>query len=316
MLIALLRLIDDGGGMHRLTRTIDGTIGIDLGPFAFVISLVVTIAVAEVHLRQGLVAVGIGKHLYPAALGILKKAFALTVGPEVMGVIVLIRGIDLEAHIGLGHWLTRCGTDHHIPDLISRSFFRHHKQVGDVIHPANDLCSGLRTELEHIHADGQALQRQTVLENLIVGLAGKGIRGKRMCHADLRHELQQGLQFLIVLARIGIQVQVAVSVHPIHLHLQLRKVAHFVQIDGLLTHRQGDATVDISSKLRIRQRPLGIFKDIDTAPARPFLRGLAHIPHLLLSRKLLFTTAFHIMIAADGQLATLGQVTINLNQRV
>ena len=193
MLITLRHLIYDCGSMNRLSRTINRTVSINHGPLTIVISLVVIIAVAEVHLRQGLVAVGIGKHLQSAVFTILKIAFTLAISPEVVGDIFLPGGIFLDAHMSLGHWLTCGSIDHNITYPKIWLFLGHHKQISDVKHPANDLSARLRGEFEHIHANRQALQCYTVFKDLIVGLAGK-----RHLNAGLRHEFQQGFQFLKV----------------------------------------------------------------------------------------------------------------------
>ena len=128
--------------------------------------------------------------------------------------------------------------------------------------------------------------------------------------------MQQRLQLLIILARLGIQVQVTIAIHPIDLHLHLREIAQLVQTDRLFTHGQGDATINRDRKLRVGHALYRIFKSTDTAPCRPFIYCLARIADGLLNRKLILASVLHIVNTANGQFTSFWQVLITTDKRV
>ena len=81
---SVIRVIDDGRSMHRLSRAIDGTVGkdADVGFLGFYAG-VITKTVPAVHEGTSLVVRRIGPHQEAAQLlGIIEQAFALFVGSQ------------------------------------------------------------------------------------------------------------------------------------------------------------------------------------------------------------------------------------------
>ena len=307
--MAVAHLIDDGCGVNRLAGAIDGTVGVELGLLHQVSTLVVTVAAAEIHLRRGLVRVGIGEYLLATSFWVGEVALALAVGHEVVGVVFTITDVASDAQVGLGDGLTRRGAHHHVADSVVRLFLGHRVDIGHVIETADNVRRGLRLELNHIHAYGQGTQGHRVFKQFVVGLARVLV-----LLGVLLHQRQQRLQFLVVLLRTGVQVQVAVGLHLVDLHRHLLQVAQVAQQHLLLTVGQGDAAVDADAELGRRQRLLIIAQGVHLRPRGPLAECLAQIFYPVLRRIVAHTD--HTLVALDGQCAGLGQVAIDADQRV
>ena len=160
MLIAVEHVILNGRGMNGLPWTIDSPIGID-HRFARLPTSVVDIVIPQVmvHFRTGLIVIGRGKEIRMSVVR-LEEALAFRICGQVTDSLVIHARSFADAHLGVGDGLSCRGLHHHNADPLIRLRFRHHKHVGHIIQATGHLGSRLCGELQHIHADGQALDRQ------------------------------------------------------------------------------------------------------------------------------------------------------------
>ena len=265
---AVSHLIEQSRGKDLLSRTIDGTVGIQTDTLDERFVLIEAVTAIVTHLRTGFVRVCPGVDLLSATLFLrLVDIFAICVGYgirfHVMGIVHIIP----DSQMGSGDGLSSGGIDHHIAHtLLAGLILGDGIDIGDMIQVTDGLRRRTRTELHHIDTYGQAFQHQGVLEELIGSLAG--ILASLLTY----HPSQQGLDLFIALLGIGRLVEVATAVHTVDAHLQRFQVPHIGKSHLLRLSGQRHLKVIAEPELGIGQLlPL----IAEGGQARPFLTPLA-----------------------------------------
>ena len=187
----------------------------------------------------------------------------------------------------------------------------HHEEVAHV--EQHTLRAHIRTvggELHEVDAHGQAFDGHRVLQHLVVRLSHVAARDGLLCSV-VDDEL---LQLCVVLVVVGFQIGVALDVQARDGHRQSLAVHELAHFHAPLGVRQLDAFADRNEERRQRQLVLGVAQDVHARPGSPVLQGVVDVVHLLFGRRILCLV--HELIALNGELATLLQVLIDVDERV
>ena len=163
ILEAVAHLIDGQGGMHRLARSVNTTVGQEQRLLHVRLLAIEVVTRVEVHPGRGLVGVGIGEHLLACPLFVGEIALALAVGHEFQRVVLIIRRIFSDPQPRFRQGLSGGGAHGDIADAAVGLFFGHHVDIGHVIEAAHGLRRRIRRELQHIHTRGERRHREGVV---------------------------------------------------------------------------------------------------------------------------------------------------------
>ncbi len=120
LLHPVAHLIHQGGDVNGLSRTIEGTVGIDVRALYEFTARRIAVAVVLPERRTGLVAVGIDEHLPTVvSAAVLVEILALGIGHGVDHLIIGIVDILLDAQMGISDGLTCRGIDNRITDTLA-----------------------------------------------------------------------------------------------------------------------------------------------------------------------------------------------------
>ena len=303
-------VIEDDRGVNGLSRTVDRTVGIDTGAKIKTVDIVIRVVVVAVERRTGLVALGIGKHLTTVllSLGVI-EILSFLAGDAVGLLDLLIADVLTDPEMSPHDGLTRLGIHHHVAhDILDRLCLGDGIDFTHVIEVTAHLRDRIGLDLHHIHAHRQTLQRQLILEELIGLLARIGAR------LFAYHLTQQGLDLLIAIGIVGRQRVITLGIYPVDLHRQRRDITQLLKLHGLRLLGQNQLLVVLEVVLRIGHLLFGILQDADTLPRTPLLERLVNLVELLAHGDLRLILG--AVIAQDGQFTALGQILIDLDQRV
>ena len=303
VLIAVRYGIDHRSRMHRLSWTIDGPVGKDVRTLRIIVIYIIPVTVSDIHLRTGLVVVGIGKHLATSVVLALIQIFSLGIRPYIRDIIFVIGYVLLDAQVGIGDRLARSSTDHHITGRLVRQTLCHRIDIRHEIELTDHLRRWIRRELQHIDAYGQSFERQGVLEDVVGLFACIDTLHLHGCLA------QQGLYFLVAFGIVRTDIDVAIGIHLIHLQLQRRYMAQIIQFDDHILHRLVHLKFITHAILRVDQPVFLITERIHPLPTAPAVQGVVDIAYFLFCRHIALGGA----ITGQGQFTSLRQVTIDLH---
>ena len=219
--------------MYRLTRPVDGAVGEQLRLLHLTVARVEAVGAVfigrrtdiirpreSIYLRRVLVAIFVSG----LALGICCQRSHQPVAAAIEPAIQLDGGTADGLALG--------GIDHDVAYLVTGQGNHHHPDVADIVELTVSLGLGVAPQLEHIDADGQSGHLNGVLEHVVGFLPRVMAR-----HLQLRQLGQQRLQLPVVFVVVGIELVVALDLHPEDVHRQLVNVAGAV--DGQLLRLVG-----------------------------------------------------------------------------
>ena len=305
----MLHLIEDGVDEDLLAWTVDGTVGIDTSLLDQFLTVIVTVMVVLTQHWAGLVRVCISKDI-PATTDVLRleKVFALNVCHHVELIKSGISGVFLDVQMSTCDGLARPGTDHHITHALwTWLVFGNGIDIRHEIEATDDLCFGIRLELQHIHTHGQALHRDSVLKELIGGFAC--IFTRRF----IDHLTQQRLDLMIAIGVIGRNIDIALCIHLIDGQRDRTEVADVCQRHLLRLFWQYHPLVERQTELRIGQFAAVVLKCVPHA--RPAAPPLAY-GFIDIGQFLGLLVVGDVTIALHGQFATLRQIFVFLDDCV
>ena len=218
--------------MNLLTRAIDAAIGKYHGLFDNAVGLVELVSARAPEHSACFVIIGIGKY-GATTCHILggEHILALGIGLALIGPLVAISNLLFDSQAGTGYRLSCCGVHHHVANLAVGLRLGDGVHVGHMIQRTSHLRLGIGLKLHQIHAHGQSLQLHRVVEQLVVGVRLKLLG---LAHHGLA---QQRLYLSPAFLRRWRVFDVALAVHGIHRHGQLREMAQVLQLYLLRLHR-------------------------------------------------------------------------------
>ena len=170
---------EDSSGMHRLSGTIDGSVGIQIDD-GLVVFLLIVACTREIDVSCRTVLVGRGRKQH-ASVHVLEVCLALGIGGEsgmhntlmLLGFEVVVV-VSVEFYLCTGNGLSARGTNHYIAVPFVGQLLYHHSQIAHI-----EESSGWRhtriigRHLHEISAYGQRWQQDGVFHLLVVGMTVK-----------------------------------------------------------------------------------------------------------------------------------------------
>ena len=306
-------LIGNHGGVYGLTRPIEFTVGQHVVGVLRGFIFVERVSATKPLLGTGVVLLGVDIDLIRPAFLPLELSLTATVGGERVHLIAVVAvvGVRLQTDVGTRHRTSRRSVHGHQSDEVIGQVLMHHEEVAHVEqHTLRAHVRALGGELHEVDADGQSSDGHRVLQHLVVGLSHITARNG-LLRSVVDDEL---LQLCIVLVVAGFQIGVALDVQARDGHRQSLAVHELAHFHAALGVRQLDAFADRNDERRQRQLVLGVAQDVHTRPCSPVLQGVVDVAHLLLGRCIFCLV--HELIALDGELATLLQVLIDVDERI
>ena len=306
-------LIGNHRGMSGLSRPVELTVGQHVVDVLRSFVVVERVAATNPLLWRGIVLLGIDVDFTRTAFLPLELSLAATIGGERvhLSAVVAVVSVGLQTNLCTRHRTSRRGVHGHQSDEVIGQVLMHHEEVAHV--EQHTLRAHIRTvggELHKVDAHGQAFDGHRVLQHLVVGLSHIAARDGLLC-SIVDDKL---LQLCIVLVVVGFQIGVALDVQARDGHRQSLAVHELAHFHAPLGVRQLDAFADRNEERRQRQLVLGVAQDVHARPGSPVLQGVVDVVHLLFGRRIFCLV--HELIALNGELATLLQVLIDVDERV